>query len=428
MSRKKRSRSGKKYVKKNSKNVSVKIILIILLIVFGMIILIQNKKDNTNNLINKYENKINELNISDEKETSSGDVKNDNTNNKSDVTINIAAIGDIMCHNTQYQDAYNTTTKNYDFSYVFDEVKYYIQTADLAIGNLETTFTGSNVGYSGYHTFNTPEELAQNLKDIGMDVLTTANNHSLDKGYKGIESTIKYLDAADIAHTGTFTSKEEQNNILIKNVKGIKIAFLSYTYGTNGIPVPSEKDYCINLIDKELIKEQLELAKAENPDLIFVSIHWGVEYQTKPNNEQKNLADFLFENGADVILGSHPHVLQPMEKRKITLEDGTTKDGFLIYSLGNFISGQNKANTKDLIILNLKITKNGKTDKITIDDYSYVPIYMYKASTGTQKYKLIDINRTIAAYESGEDKDTPHSVYTTLTTELKNIKKILGED
>ena len=128
-----------------------------------------------------------------------------------------------------------------------------------------------------------------------------------------------------------------QNTILYKYVKGVKIAFLSYTYGTNGIPVPTGKEYCINLIDKDLIKKHLEIAKQEEPDLICVSMHWGVEYRTTPTDEQKDLADFLFQNGADVILGNHPHVLEPMEKRKITLEDGTEKDGFVIYSLGNFI-------------------------------------------------------------------------------------------
>lgn len=208
------------------------------------------------------------------------------------LSFTMAVTGDIMCHNTQYKDAFNSSTGKYDFSYVFEDVKKYIQTADVAVGNIETTFTGSEVGYSGYPTFNTPEALAYNLKDLGFDVLTTSNNHSLDKGYKGIESTIHYLDDADIAHTGTFTSEESQNTILFKNVKGVNIAFLSYTYGTNGIPVPNGKEYCINLIDKDLIKKHIELAKEGNPDLICVSMHWGVEYRTSATDEQKELADY----------------------------------------------------------------------------------------------------------------------------------------
>ena len=315
----------------------------------------------------------------------------------------------------------------YDFSYVFEDVKKYIQTADVAIGNLETTFTGSQAGYSGYPTFNTPEALAYNLKDLGFDVLTTSNNHSLDKGYKGIESTIKYLDDADIAHTGTFTSEESQNTIVCKNVKGVKIAFLSYTYGTNGIPVPSGKEYCINLIDKDLIKKHIELAKQEEPDLICVSMHWGVEYRTTPTDEQKDLADFLFNNGVDVILGNHSHVLEPMEKRKVTLEDGTEKDGFVIYSLGNFISGQVKEFTRDTAILNISITKHGDTGKISIDDVNYTPLYMYKGSSSSKAYKLLDINSCITAYDSGKPGIVTASLYKTLNAELIKIKKILGE-
>ena len=217
-----------------------------------------------------------------------------------DTTITMSVVGDIMCHDRQYKDAYNSTTKEYDFSYVFSDVEYYLQTADISVGNLETTFAGKEVGYSNYPTFNTPEALAYNLKRLGIDVLSTANNHSLDKRYKGLESTLHYLDDAGISHTGTYTSEEAQNEILIQNVKGIKIAFLSFTYGTNGIPVPSGKEYCINLIDKNLIKKQLELAQAKQPDLICVFMHWGVEYVTKQNASQEELADFLFENGVDV--------------------------------------------------------------------------------------------------------------------------------
>ena len=342
-----------------------------------------------------------------------------------DAKFTMAVTGDIMCHNTQYADAKSGNT--YDFSYVFEDIKKYIQTADIAVGNLETTFTGSAAGYSGYPTFNTPEALAYNLKDLGFDVLTTSNNHSLDKGYKGIESTIKFLDDADISHTGTFTSEESQNTILYKYVKGVKIAFLSYTYGTNGIPIPSGKEYCINLIDKDLIKKHIELAKKESPDLICVSMHWGVEYRTTPTDEQKELADFLFKNCADVIIGNHSHVLEPMEKRTIALEDGTTKDGFVIYSLGNFISGQVKEYTRDTAILNIKITKNGETGKITIDDASYVPLYMYKGTTSTKAYKLLDINSCISAYEAGAQGSISTSLYKTLVAELTKIKKILGE-
>ncbi len=347
---------------------------------------------------------------------------------KEDININMSVIGDIMCHNSQYVDAFNSSANTYDFSYVFENIKKYIEPADIAIGNLETTFAGSEVGYSNYPRFNTPEQLATNLKDLGIDVLSTANNHSLDTNYSGLVSTLDYLDKAGISHMGTYASEEAQNTILVKDVNGIKIAFLAFTYGTNGIPVPKGKDYCVNLIDEDFILEQLNLAKEQNPDLICVNMHWGTEYQTKQNSEQEDLADLLFNNGVDIILGSHPHVLQPMEKRTVTLEDGSTKDCFVIYSLGNFISGQNADNTRNSAILNISITKDGETEETYLNSVSYVPIYMYRASSGTKKFKVLDIEQSISDYESGSNDDLGQSTISTLRTELKKIRNTLGDN
>lgn len=345
---------------------------------------------------------------------------------KEDINIKMTVIGDIMCHNSQYKDAYNGST--YDFSYVFEDIKNYISSADIAVGNLETTFAGKERGYSNYPRFNSPEQLAYNLKDMGIDVLCTANNHSMDTNYSGVVSTLDFLDDAGISHMGTSRTAEEQNQILVKDVNGIKIAFLAFTYGTNGIPVPSANSYCVNLIDKDLILKQLELAKAQEPDLICVNMHWGLEYQNVQNSDQEDWADFLFENGVDVILGSHPHVLQPMEKRTVTLEDGTTKNCFVIYSLGNFISGQTKKNTRTSIILNINFTKDGETGKTTIGDVSYVPIYMYKSSSGsTKRYKLLDITSSIAEYENGSDTSIGQSTYSTLKSELTRVNEMMAK-
>lgn len=341
-----------------------------------------------------------------------------------DVTINMAVIGDIMCHSTNFADAYDKEKDTYDFSYVFSDIKSYIQNADIAIGNLETTFAGKEVGYTGYPTFNTPEQLAQNLVDLGLDVVSTANNHSLDKRYNGLVSTLDELDKVNLSHTGTYRSKEDQDKIITKNVNGINIAFLSFTYGTNGIPVPSGKEYCINLIDENLMLDQISKAKALNPDLICVSMHWGDEYKLKQNKTQEKLADFLFKNGVDIILGSHPHVLEPMEKRTITLEDGTTKDGFLIYSLGNFMSGQVIENTMNTIILQLQITKHSN-NSITIDSVKYVPIFMYDKGAGQEKrYKILDINKTLKAYENG-DKTITDGLYNRLKAAKTKIESIV---
>ena len=348
---------------------------------------------------------------------------------KVDSHFSMSVIGDIMCHNSQYKDAYNSSTDTYDFSYVFTDIKSYVNDADIAIGNLETTFAGKARGYSNYPTFNTPEQLAYNLKDFGIDVVSTANNHCMDKSYSGLVSTINYLNDAGISHIGTNTSVEEQNTILIKDVNGIKIAFLAFTYGTNGIPVPSDKSYAVNLMDENLISNQISLAKQQNPDLICVSMHWGNEYQTKQNSEQERLANLLFQNGVDIILGSHPHVLQPMEKKTITLEDGSTKDCFVIYSLGNFMSGQTITNTRNSVILNMNFTKNGETEKTTIDSVSYIPIYMYKSSlTKTQRYRVIDIEKTIQNYETSIDTSIGQTMYSTLKTELSKIKNTMGEN
>ena len=207
-------------------------------------------------------------------------------------------------------------------------------------GNLETTFAGEARGYSGYPTFNSPAALGTAVKNIGIDILSTANNHCMDKGESGLISTLDTLDEIGIEHIGTNRSKEEQDTVLVKEVNGMKIAFLSFTYGTNGIPIP--KGYLVNLIDENLMLEQINLAKEQNVDLICASMHWGIEYSQKQNSEQEKLADFLFKNGVDVIIGNHAHVIEPMEKRTITLEDGTEKEVFVVYALRKlYISSNN---------------------------------------------------------------------------------------
>lgn len=346
------------------------------------------------------------------------------------ITIHMSAVGDIMCHLTNVKNAYNSTSKDYDFSNVFKNIEEYTKNADITVGNLETTFAGASRGYTGYPTFNTPEVLGKNLKNIGFDVLCTANNHSMDKGYSGVESTLDFLDEYGLDHYGTARSKQEQDTILVKDVNGIKIAFLAYTYGTNGITVPSDKSYCVNLIDKALIKEHISLAKEQDVDMICVSMHWGTEYKLTPTSTQEDLTDFLFENGVDIILGSHPHVLEPMEKRTITLEDGSTKDGFVIYSLGNFVSGQIYANTKSTVILDIQITKD-PDGKISIDSVNYTPVYLYDKGSNSKsrtRYTLMDVEKSIEDYENGEDSTISKSLYNTLKKELESIRKNVGKE
>ncbi len=345
-----------------------------------------------------------------------------------DTTIKFVAIGDIMCHSQNFKSAYNSETKEYDFSPVFVNVAKYITQADISIGNLETTFAGEARGYSGYPTFNTPSALGTAIKNIGIDVLSTANNHSIDKGEKGIISTLDALDEIGIEHVGTYRSEEERNNILVKEVNGIRIAFLSFTYGTNGIPVPQGKEYLVNIIDDDLIKEQINLAKQQNVDIICASMHWGVEYVQKQNTEQERLAGLLFQNGVDIIIGNHAHVIEPMEKRRITLEDGTEKDVFVVYALGNFVSGQVKEHTQSSAILDMQITKNGQTGKISIDKVDYVPIFCYDKGSGAKnRFELIDVRSAIAEYENGDKSNVSATLYNKLKGELQNTEKVLGE-
>lgn len=365
-------------------------------------------------------------NINDSTHSESAD--SENQQEKVDTIFTMTAIGDVLCHNTQYWDAYNKDTDTYDFSYVFEDIKHYFEATDLSIGNLETSFAGKERGYSNYPTFNSPDALVYDLKEMGLDIITTAGNHCLDMGFSGLSRTIDVLDDAGLAHLGTYKTQEERDQVFITEVKGVKIAFVDYTYGTNGIPVPSDKEFCVNLIDKDLIKKDLESAKSQDVDMIVACMHWGTEYRTTANTEQEELADFLFQNGVDVILGNHPHVLEPMEKRTVTLEDGTTKDGFVIYACGNFICDQNAENTRNSIILNLTITKHSD-GKITIDNANYVPIYMYKgASSKLKRMKVLDIEQSISDYENGIDTSIGQATYQDLKKQLERIKKIVGSE
>lgn len=404
-----------KHTKKNNK----KLLLILFIILFIFFIFILNKF-----------NKNLRTNINTENNSAETTLSNKNTKQDTaePITFTLTSLGDTLCHNTQYWDAYNSKTDEYDFSYVYEDIKNYTLSSDITIGSLETTFAGKEKGYSNYPTFNTPDSLATALKDIGVDVVSLAGNHALDYGYTGLCRTIDVFNNIGLSHLGTYKTAEDQEKILIKDVKGVKIAFINYTYGTNGIPLPSGKDFCVNLIDKDFIKKQINQAKEQNVDMIVACMHWGTEYRTTANSEQKDLANFLFENGVDVILGNHPHVLEPMEKKTITLQDGTTKDVFVVYALGNFTADQRDEITRDSAILNLTITKNSD-GKISIDKVNYVPIYMYKnTNVSTHKFKILDIEKTIKDYEEGKTTSINSTVYNNLKKQLEKIKSILGDE
>jgi hypothetical protein len=245
--------------------------------------------------------------------------------------VSLLFLGDIMQHDSQISAAYSATSGTYDYSKCFQLLKPYFAETDLTIANLEFTLGGKP--FKGYPEFSAPDELAIALKEAGINVLVTANNHSVDRRRKGLERTIRVLDSLEFTRTGTFRDSlhRAQEYPLMINKNGIRLALLNYTYGTNGIPVT--KPNIVNLIDTAVIRSDLEKAKQANPDAIIVFMHWGDEYQSLPNKTQKQLAPFCFKHGATLVIGAHPHVLQPMEW-------DTSNNQLVVYSLGNFISGQ----------------------------------------------------------------------------------------
>ena len=317
------------------------------------------------------------------------------------ITATLAVCGDIMSHSPQTNDAYDAATDTYSYLPCFQYVRPWIESADYAVGNFETTLNGPP--YSGYPQFCAPDALAYDIKTIGFDLVTTANNHAMDKGFNGVVRTLDTLDQAGLAHVGGYRTQEEYDQskgVVLADVGGISVAFLGYTYGTNGIPIAAENDFCLNrfntdymdtcsTMDQEKLKAELDYAQSLEPDLIAVMIHWGIEYQTTQNEYQTQVADFLIANGADLILGSHSHVPQPMETRTVTLEDGSTRSAFVSYSLGNFVSNQSPATvnvnyTDTTAVLNLELTKDFATGETTVTNISYVPLLVLNRGTGVQ--------------------------------------------
>lgn len=359
------------------------------------------------------------------------------------IVSTLAVCGDAMSHMPQTRDAYDSQAGAYDYKPMIRFAKPWIEQADYAVVNLETTFAGGP-DYSGFPAFNTPDALGDALKDAGFDLVSTANNHCLDRGYDGMVRTLDVLDNLGLAHVGTYRSAVEraaQNGVHVADVGGIKVAFLSYTYGTNGIPLSKSHPDTVNILhtdymseaqvlDTARIADDLAAAEALSPDLIAVIVHWGVEYQTTQNDHQEEIADFLFDHGADVILGSHPHVLQPMETRTLTDRDGTTHTGFVCWSLGNFISSQNDEYTDTTVVLNLELTKNPNTGATDVTKVGYVPLYMLdrEQEVDGERFTLLDAHRGIEEYASGDSSYISASTEKKLQKCVSDCHKILGAE
>lgn len=329
------------------------------------------------------------------------------------VRVRITAVGDLMCHSSQYQYA-KKGDGTYDFSPVYAGVKKYLSSADVTIGNLETVLAGESKDFSGYPAFNTPSAYADALKDVGFDVLFTSNNHSYDRHEKGVLRTIEELKKRDLVYIGTHKDSTDQDSIRMQTVKGIKIAFLGYTEFSN-IPVAASKRYLVNHIDTVLIRKNIAKARKMGAELVLVNFHWGNEYK-QPNEFQQAIAAFAQQAGADLIIGEHPHVLQPLAWFK---NQGNAKldSGIVAYSLGNFFSSQQWRYSDAGVMLSIELTKNLNTNKIRISTLSYVPTWVFKGLIEKEK-KFFIFPAQIALL-----KDSA-SLQTTLPAEVKYLQKV----
>lgn len=279
--------------------------------------------------------------------------------------LKLVFTGDIMGHDTQIESALTMGQGSYDYSSCFRYIEPYLSSADITIGNLEVTLAGPP--YKGYPAFSSPDELAYELKKSGFDILVNANNHAIDRRQKGLERTIRVLDSIGILQTGVFKDAKERATSypLIVEKNSIRLALLNYTYGTNGINVT--KPNIVNYIDTIQMRKDLEKASLAEPDFTIVLMHWGQEYERTENSSQQEMAHFLFRNGADAIIGSHPHVVQPIR------DYGQGR--LVVFSMGNMISNQRKRYTNGGILVDLTLEK---TDSTRIIESNYLPVYVHK--------------------------------------------------
>jgi poly-gamma-glutamate synthesis protein (capsule biosynthesis protein) len=284
--------------------------------------------------------------------------------------VSLLFIGDIMGHDEQIWSAENRETHAFNYDTVFSYISDEISEADIAIANFEVTLSG--VPYTGYPAFSSPAELAAACKKAGIDYMVTANNHAADRGKRGIISTINKLDSLGIPHTGTFLDSAQRDSLypMIIEKNGVSLALLNYTYGTNGITVQAPA--IVNIVDKNLIVKDLEKARNKNPDAVVVFLHWGTEYDTVPSKSQTDMAQYLFDKGADLIIGSHPHVLQKMIWTKC---DSCIKDRIVVYSLGNFVSNQRRPKTNGGSMVRIELEK--KDSSLTVADAAYYLTWVY---------------------------------------------------
>jgi len=311
--------------------------------------------------------------------------KQSQSNSPETSSITISVVGDLMCHSPQFEYA-KVTADSFDFTPTFNEIKKYFDSSDFVFGNLETVTAGKEKNYSGYPLFNSPEDYITSLKKAGFNFLFTSNNHCLDRGEVGVLRTLENLKKYEINSTGTFSSQQERDSITIISAKGIRFAIVSYTYGMNGNFLPKGKSYLVNRISDSLLVRDIQKAKSYDVDFVLVYFHFGEEYQRKPNRYQKNVVQTAIDAGADIILASHPHVLQPVQFFK---SKGKLDSGFVAYSLGNFISNQRWRYSDAGAILQFQITKDILSHDLHLGKVSFTPTWVFKGKIADKKQLVI---------------------------------------
>ncbi|MDR0356552.1 MAG: CapA family protein [Deltaproteobacteria bacterium] len=313
-----------------------------------------------------------------------------------DCTVKVTAVGDILIHDTVRRYASVTDGKGkttYDFRPNLQYVKPILEKGDLVLANLENPLAGDDRKLSGYPMFNAPQQLAADLKSVGFTTMLLTNNHSMDRGWSGLESTINAVKEAGLEYVGAYLSEEDKKNRLISVYNGVRIGLLAYTYGLNGFPGPKPgEEYKLGLIDKEMILADLRLVREMGADFVILSLHFGNEYERKPNRHQTSLVAELLAGdpetglvGPDLILGHHPHVVQPFV---MTEESRDSPAQAVMYSLGNFMSGQPFPYTYIGLILEgeLTLTADGRRK---VGPFNFTPTWCFRGTAGGKNYHRV---------------------------------------
>lgn len=342
-----------------------------------------------------------------------------------ETSITITAMGDFLMHLPVIYSAKNPATGHYEFSSLFDRrILDWIAGADYSIANLETRLAGDHMGISGYPVFNCPTDLATEMKNCGLDMFLTANNHSLDMKAQGVFATNNTLDAAGLDRVGTYNNAGEKARPFVKDIKGVRVGIMNYTESTNGFPIPADKPYLVNVIDRPAMLREIKQLREAGADLIIACIHFGVEYSRQPSKEQVDLAEFLFDAGVEVVLGNHVHVVQPAQVRMVE-EGGAQKKKFVAYSLGNFISNQRWRYSDSGLMINLTVTKNLDTGVTELGEIKLIPVWVHTCNNnGRLAYRVLPVREAIADYNNKTDHLLTEADYQRLLQVAEEIGEI----